>query len=120
MIGVNTLEYINLIVTDNKGYLIDRNGVDSIVNSSMQTFGGEFLIPNEIDRIINVYYHLATTQYFSDGNKRTAELSLKMNCVEYGYSFEAKDGDIAKITMDVANHRLSEEDCRILLRKYIK
>ena len=43
-----------------------------------------------------------------------------MNCVEYGYSFEAKDGDIAKITMDVANHRLSEEDCRIILRKYIK
>ena len=33
MISVNTLEYINLIVTDNKGYLIDRNGVDSIVNS---------------------------------------------------------------------------------------
>ena len=36
------------------------------------------------------------------------------------WSFEAKDGDIAKITMDVANDKLSEEDCRIILRKYIK
>ena len=120
MISVDTLEYINLIVTNEKGYLKDKNGVDSIVHSAIQTYDGKFLIPNEIDRIINVYYHLATTQYFSDGNKRTAELSLKMNCEEYGYSFEAKDGDIAQITLDVANHKLSEEDCRIILRKYIK
>lgn len=42
MVDVQTLEDINLIITDGNSYLIDRNGVDAIVKSAMQTFGGEF------------------------------------------------------------------------------
>ena len=55
MISVQTLEDINLYITDGKGILTNRNGLDSIVHSAMQTFDGQFLIPSDIDRVINVY-----------------------------------------------------------------
>ena len=83
-------------------------------------FGGNFLIPNDIDRVINVYYHLATTQYFTDGNKRTACLSLKVNFEELGYEFEVKDTILADLTMKVATDKISEEECRKIIRKYLK
>lgn len=86
----------------------------------MQTFDGEFLIPSDIDRVINVYYHLATTQYFTDGNKRTVCLSLKVNFEELGYGFEVKDTILADLTMRVATNKISEEKCREIIRKYIK
>ena len=120
MISVQTLEDINLYITDGKGILTNRNGLDSIIHSAMQTFDGNFLIPNDIDRVINVYYHLATTQYFTDGNKRTACLSLKVNFEELGYGFEVKDTILADLTMKVATNKISEEECRKIIRKYIK
>ena len=42
MISVQTLEDINLYITDSKGILTNRNGLDSIVHSAMQTFWWEF------------------------------------------------------------------------------
>lgn len=120
MISVQTLEDINLYITDGKGILTNRNGLDSIINSAMQTFDGKFLIPNDIDRIVNVYYHLATTQYFTDGNKRTACLSLKVNFEELGYGFEVRDTVLADLTMKVATNKIDEEKCREIIRKYVK
>ena len=108
MIDTSTLEGINYIVTEGKGYIIDRNGVDAIIGSAMQTYGGEFLIPDPIDRVIKVYYHLATTQFFSDGNKRTAELSLSVNFNQLGYSFNVPDTILGKLTLDIANHLIDE------------
>ena len=119
MIDTETIRNINYLVTDFKGCLIDKNGVDSIIGSAMQTYDGEFLIPDEIDRCIKVYYHLATTQYFSDGNKRTAELSLKVNLEELGYNLIVKDTVLGNLTLKVANNQVSEEECNIEIRKYI-
>ena len=119
MVDVQTLENINLIITDGNSYLIDRNGVDAIVKSAMQTFGGEFLIADPIDRIIKVYYHLTTTQFFSDGNKRTAEVSMFVNFKSLGYELKIKDTVLGKLTLDIANHRVSEEDANKIIRSYL-
>ena len=120
MISVQTLEDINLYITNGQGILTNRGGLDSIVSSAMQTFDGQFLIPNEIDRVVNVYYHLATTQYFTDGNKRTACLSLKVNFEELGYGFEVKDTILADLTLKVATNKISEEECREVIKRYVK
>ena len=89
------------------------------VKSAMQTFGGEFLIADPIDRIIKVSYHLATTQFFSDGNKRTAEVSMFVNFKSLGYELKIKDTVLGKLTLDIANHRVSEEDANKIIRSYL-
>lgn len=119
MVDVRTLEEINNIVTEGNGYLIDRGGVEAILSSAMQTFAGEYLISDPIDRIVKVYCHLATTQFFSDGNKRTAEISLKVNFYQLGYSFDVPDNILGKLTLDIANNVVSEEDANNIIRKYI-
>lgn len=51
--------------------------------------------------------------------KGTACLSLKVNFEELGYGFEVKDTILADLTMKVATNKITEEECREIIRKYI-
>ena len=46
-------------------------------------------------------------------------ISLKVNFEELGYEFEVKDTILADLTMKVATDKISEEECRKIIRKYI-
>ena len=55
----------------------------------------------------------------TDGNKRTAEVSMFVNFKSLGYELKIKDTVLGKLTLDIANHRVSEEDANKIIRSYL-
>lgn len=66
----------------------DANGVHAAVGRAFNGFGGVDPYPSSFDKAAALMHGLATTQYFHDGNKRTAFLSavtfLELNGVVLG------------------------------------
>ncbi|CAQ02727.1 type II toxin-antitoxin system death-on-curing family toxin [Clavibacter sepedonicus] len=66
----------------------DANGVHAAVGRAFNGFGGVDPFPSVFDKAAALMHGLATTQYFHDGNKRTAFLSavafLELNGVVLG------------------------------------
>lgn len=66
----------------------DANGVHAAVGRAFNGFGGVDPFPGVFDKAAALMHGLATTQYFHDGNKRTAFLSavsfLELNGVVLG------------------------------------
>lgn len=88
----------------------DRSGLDRIVNSIFNGFGGEEFYPGVLRKAIAYWYKLATTQMFYNGNKRTALLAFLQMLVGNGFVLNNLDGnDLYNKTVAIATEKLSRE-----------
>lgn len=82
-------------------------GLEAAVGMPGQTFGGEFLHAFPFEMAATYAFHLAESQAYVDGNKRTgaaaALVFLELN------GFTTHPGDwLAEALLDVASHRLDK------------
>ncbi|QVI38071.1 type II toxin-antitoxin system death-on-curing family toxin [Lacticaseibacillus casei] len=88
----------------------DRPGLDRIVNSIFNGFGGEEFYPGVLRKATAYWYKLATTQMFYNGNKRTALLAALEMLVSNGYVLNNLSGkELYDITLAIAAKELSKE-----------
>lgn len=87
----------------------DLNMIKSAISEPFQTFGGQDLYPNPVDKAAKICYNLAKDHGFVDGNKRTglhAMLSyLDMNHITLSYSQE----ELENIVVDLVENKISLE-----------
>jgi death on curing protein len=109
MIDINEVEKIHDILIDKFGGakgIRDKGLLESSINRPFQTFDGQELYPNPIDKAAAIFESIITNHPFIDGNKRTAyvlmRLILKSNNIDihlgqndkYDFVIKAASGQV--------------------------
>lgn len=90
--------------------VLNEGMLDSALQAPYQTFGGEELFPDDLDKIVRLSYGLIKNHSFRDGNKRIGALVLLTELELNGYHVNATNAEFADIIMGVAASEKNEED----------
>lgn len=93
----------------------DENMLDLAISSPYQTFGGQDLYPNDIDKICRLSYNLTTLHCFFDGNKRIGAYVLVIIFRADGYEFVAAEEEIISTFLSLAANKISFDDFKDLI-----
>lgn len=77
----------------------------SAAESPYQEFDGQELYPTFEQKAAYLFIHIATGHLFSNGNKRTASLSLNAFAMLNGYFLALSNDEIRKLAISVASYR---------------
>jgi len=109
MIDINEVEKIHDILIDKFGGakgIRDKGLLESSINRPFQTFDGQELYPDPVDKAAAIFESIKTNLHFIDGNKRTAyvlmRLMLKSNNIDiqlgqddkYDFVIKAASGQV--------------------------
>lgn len=94
------------------------NLLDSALKSPFQTFGGNELYPDSLDKASQLCYSLIENHPFADGNKRIgvhlALLFLKLNAVDLEYSQQ----ELIDFGLGVAPGKISKDEVKAWLLEH--
>ena len=93
----------------------DENMLDLAISSPYQTFGGQDLYPNDIDKICRLSYNLTTLHCFLDGNKRIGAYVLVIIFRADGYESVATEEEIISTFLSLAANKISFDDFKDLI-----
>jgi death-on-curing protein len=89
---------------------VDKNVVESAVAQPQARMFGEYLHP-DIPMMAAAYlFHLAASQGFIDGNKRTGAASATEFLARNGYMLSCAWEELYDVTMRVANNLMAKEE----------
>jgi len=96
----------------------DMGLIDSAVHAPFQTFSGEDLYPNIIDKAARLCYAIACNHGFVDGNKRTGlhSMFVLLEVNEIHVSYEADE--IEALIIALVDKRITYEDFSDWLRRH--
>ena len=90
----------------------DAQLLDSALKTPFQTFGGNNLYPDILDKASQLCYSLIENHPFIDGNKRIGVhlmlLFLKLNNIEVNYSQQ----ELVDFGLDIASWKMSKNDIK--------
>ena len=96
--------------TDGMDGIRDAQLLDSALKTPFQTFGGNNLYPDILDKASQLCYSLIENHPFVDGNKRIGVhlmlLFLKLNNIEVNYSQQ----ELIDFGLDIASGKMSKND----------
>ena len=81
----------------------DEGLLDSALEAPFQTFAGQDLYPDDMDKIVRFCYGLIGNHPFHDGNKRIGALALLTLLELNGYKVESTNKEFADIIYAVAS-----------------
>ena len=81
----------------------DEGLLDSALEAPFQTFGGQDLYPEDMDKIVRFGYGLIGNHPFHDGNKRIGALVLLTLLELNGYLVNATDKELSDVIYAVAS-----------------
>ena len=99
---------------------LDQGVVESAISQARQTMFGEYLHQDIAHMAAAYLFHLATTQGFLDGNKRTALSSASVFLRLNGYAIDVDDDEMYPIAMAVANNLMTKDELARWFRDHMK
>lgn len=90
--------------------LRDRGALESSVAQPLQSFGGNELYPDVIDKAAALGFFLASNHPFVDGNKRAAHAALVVTLRLNGYRLLAPVDEQEQIMLRLASGELSRPE----------
>jgi death-on-curing protein len=90
--------------------VLNEGMLDSAIEAPFQTFDGEELFPENLDKIVRMAYGLIKNHSFRDGNKRIGALVLLTLLELNGYHVSETNAEFTDIIMGVAASEKNEED----------
>ncbi len=101
-----------------EGGIHDQGLLESAVHAPFQTFGGEDLYPDPIDKAARLCFGLAKDHPFRDGNKRTAVhamlVYLSINLIPIQYD----DKDLENAIISVADGSMDSNELANWIRSH--
>lgn len=98
--------------TDGMDGIRDAQLLDSALKTPFQTFGGNNLYPDILDKASQLCYSLIENHPFVDGNKRIGVhlmlLFLKLNNIEVNYSQQ----ELIDFGLDIASGKMSKNNIK--------
>ena len=90
--------------------LRDRAGLEAAIAAPLQSFGGEDLVPSDIEKIARIGFGLASNHAFLDGNKRIGAMMTQLLLEWNGYQLRLKQGELADMFIAIADGTSNEQD----------
>ena len=102
----------NLLTTETGGELnvLDKNLLDSALESVFQTFDGQELYPSREEKGARLGYSLISNHAFVDGNKRIGMFVMMIFLEINGIKIEPSVDDVARVGLAVAAGEMSYDD----------
>ncbi len=97
--------------------LRNRAGLEAAVGMSRQTFGGEFLHDFPFEMAAAYAFHLAESQAYVDGNKRTGAASALVFLELNGFTTHPGDW-LAQALLDVASGQLDKAGLALVFKAH--
>ena len=99
--------------------VLNEGMLDSALQAPFQTFGGEELLPETKDKIIQLAYGLIKNHSFRDGNKRIGALVLLTLLELNGYHVNATNEDFIDIIIGIAASEKDDTDLKNWVDEHI-
>lgn len=99
--------------------LRDRNSLEAALAAPLQTFGGQELLPGDLEKIARLGYGLAVNHAFVDGNKRMGAMAVQAVLALNGYDFSLRKDELAEMFLAIADRRASEQDLLSWLKRHL-
>jgi len=88
----------------------DEGLLESAMNTSFQTFGGEELYPTIQKKAAILCYGLVNNHAFIDGNKRIGILAMLVFLEINGIDINSKDEELVDLGLSIASNTVGVED----------
>jgi death-on-curing family protein len=110
VIWIPTVEYVEELFIDQikSGQLMNRQGLMSTLDKVRWGFPLKDA-PTIWDQVTILYMEFREYHYFTDGNKRIASLIAYIFLYKNGYKFSPPEGEVYRVTLDVAQELKSFE-----------
>jgi len=95
--------------TGGLGGVRDMGLLESAVLNCSQTFGGEELYPDVTDKAAQMAFGICKNHPFSDGNKRTAILSMLMMLRVNGVILRYTQKELIDLGLGIADGRIDDK-----------
>lgn len=100
--------------------LRDRAALEAAIAAPLQSFGGEELFKDDIEKIARVGYGLAANHAFVDGNKRIGAMMVQLLLKWNGYNLVLASGELADMFIAIADGKSNEKDLLLWIQKHLK
>ena len=100
--------------------LRDQAGLEAALAAPFQTFDGDDLFPDGIDKIARLGFGLASNHVFLDGNKRIGALATQRLLKWNGYNLVLRPGELSDMFISIAEGTAKECDLLAWIRAHIK
>lgn len=97
----------------------DRSILESALAAPLQTFDGQELFQNAVEKIARLGYGLASNHAFVDGNKRIGALMVQLLLKWNGYNFVLKPGELSDMFIAVADGSAGADDLLRWVRQHL-
>lgn len=98
----------------------DRSVLEFAVAAPLQTFDGQELFADEIEKIARLGYGLAGNHAFIDGNKRIGALMVQLLLTWNRYELVLQTGELSDMFISVADGTADENDLLQWIQQHLK
>ncbi len=123
MIKIEEVEKIHDILIEKFGGLKgirDQGALDSAINRPYQTFDGQDLYPEPIDKAAALFESIISNHPFIDGNKRTAYVLMRLVLLKNEIDIHAVQEEKFNFVIKAAEGKLNYDQIRTWISKYLK
>ena len=123
MIDINEVEKIHDILIDKFGGakgIRDKGLLESSINRPFQTFDGQELYPNPVDKAAAIFESIITNHPFIDGNKRTAYVLMRLMLKNHNIDINLGQNDKYDFVIKAASGQLTFDQIRMWINDNLK
>jgi death-on-curing protein len=123
MIDINEVEKIHDILIDKFGGakgIRDKGLLESSINRPFQTFDGQELYPNPVDKAAAIFESIITNHPFIDGNKRTAYVLMRLILKNHNVDINLGQNDKYDFVIKAASGQLTFDQIRTWINDNLK
>lgn len=98
----------------------DNAALESAINRPFQTFDGQELYPDPIDKAAAIFESIISNHPFIDGNKRTAYVLMRLFIKQDMQDIEATEDDKFDFVLKSAKGELTFDEIRAWIRSKLR
>lgn len=98
----------------------DQAGLESAINRPYQTFDGQELYPDSIDKATAIFESIISNHPFIDGNKRTAYVLMRLFLKHDTLDIEATEDEKFDFVIKSAKGELAFDEIRAWIKSKLK
>ncbi|HRJ31214.1 MAG TPA: type II toxin-antitoxin system death-on-curing family toxin [Cyclobacteriaceae bacterium] len=123
MINLSEVEKIHDILIEKFGGakgIRDKGLLESSINRPYQTFDGQELYPDPVDKAAAIFESIVTNHPFIDGNKRTAYVLMRLMLKNYSIDINIGQNEKYDFVIKASSGRMTFDQIRTWINDGLK
>jgi death on curing protein len=123
MISIKEAEKIHNILVEKFGGakgIRDKDLLDSAIGRPYQTFDGNDLYSNPVDKAAAIFESIVSNHPFVDGNKRISYVLMRLILLENGFDIVASQNEKFDFVIKAARGELTFDEIKNWIRGHLK